>query len=73
MAHTFHAQVYSIHYCFITQLIMKLKLIRVELSDSLMCNSQDYKSFDWVIIDKSRDNSLRKPDFESLKWNFYKN
>ena len=38
-----------------------------------MCNTQDYKSFDWVIIDKIRDNSLRKPDFESLKWNFYKN
>ena len=51
----------------------EIKINKVELSESIMCNTQDYKSFDWVIIDKIRDNSLRKPDFESLKWNFYKN
>ena len=54
-------------------IINETKINKLELSESLMCDSQEYKNYDWVIIDKIRDNSLRKPDFESLKWNFYKN
>tara|TARA_B100000579_G_C22464391_1_gene680450 strand:- start:188 stop:661 length:474 start_codon:yes stop_codon:yes gene_type:complete len=45
----------------------------IELSENLKCDSKDSKKYDWVIIDKIRDESSRKPDFQSLTWNFYKN
>jgi len=49
------------------------KINKLQLSENVMCDSKDSKNFDWVIIDKIRDKSLRKPNLQSLTWNFYKN
>ena len=49
------------------------KINRIDLSENLMCDSKENQYYDWVIIDKIRDKSLKIPDFQSLKWNFYKN
>lgn len=46
---------------------------KIELSKNLMCDSIEHKNYDWVIIDKIRDKSIKTPDFQSLIWNFYKN
>ena len=49
------------------------KIDKIELSENLMCDTKENKNYDWVIIDKIRDKSIKTPEFQSLKWNFYKN
>lgn len=51
----------------------EIKNIEIDLSKEKFCNINKIKNYDWIIIDKKRDHSKIKPNFDSLLWNFYKN
>ena len=51
----------------------EIQNIKIDLSKEKFCNINKIKNYDWVIIDKERDVSKIKPNFDSLLWNFYKN
>ena len=50
----------------------EVEINKVDLSKNLKCDAEKIKNYDWIVIDKLRDKSKRKPVFDSLLWNFYK-
>ena len=51
----------------------KIKNNKITLSKVDLCDVDKIKNYDWIVIDKKRDISKIKPNFDSLVWNFYKN
>ena len=51
----------------------KIKNNKVVLTKDEFCDVDKIKNYDWVVIDKTKDISKIKPNFDSLQWNFYKN
>ena len=50
----------------------QVRVNKIDLSKNIFCDVQKVTGYDWVIIDKKRDESIIKPDFSSILWNFYK-
>ena len=48
------------------------KISKLDLSNDLICDAGKIESYDWIIIDKKRDMTSMRPNFDSLLWNFYK-
>ena len=49
----------------------RVQINEIKLSKNEFCNIDNINGYDWVVIDKKRDLSQIKPDFEESFWNFY--
>ena len=49
-----------------------IEINKLILSNTVKCDIALIDNYDWIIIDKKRDLSSSKPDYESLTWNIYK-